>query len=420
MTIIDPFDVDVVVVGAGFTGLTIAHELFRSGVSFIVLEARDRVGGKTESAVDDRGRLVDTGGQFANDDMTEVLTLAAAAGAERVHAAHPGRAVTVPVGVEGDPWAEAKGLLDGLGAAEMADRRNVMRWVAGLDVRDPVRDAVRSALNGATCCDSRRIPVSSVAQWNERTPMTAPELQSWFRPTMHSLALHLAAPFTDRIRLDCPARAMHIHDESVDVVALDQVWHARQVVIAAPPSAYRSLFVTPPLPDDILDAAAAFEPGTVIKYLLGYDRPFWLDHGRNGIAQFLTPPGVYLADTSLPEAPTLVGFVGGPTAQEWLRHSPAQRRAAVLHHAATAFSHEALQPVSFLERIWATDEWGGGGYSNVPTTHAPDAVKTLVAGLPLVTFAGTELAARFPGYVEGAITAGRAAAAEVVRRLRSR
>jgi len=417
MTISDPFDVDVVIVGAGFTGLTVATELAHSAASFVLLEARDRIGGKTEAQVDDRGRLVDTGGQFANDDMLEVLRLAAAVGAERINALRPGRAVTVPVGVEGDPWQEAEALLDGLGSDHLHDDRSIMQWVQSLGVRDPVRDAVRSAINGATCSDSRRVPVSAVAQFNEHTPMTAPELQSWFRPTMHSLADHLARPLADRTRLECPVRAVHVHDESVDVVALNHVWHARQVVIAAPPSAYRSLFVTPPLPDDILDAAATFEPGTVIKYLLGYPRPFWLDHGRSGIGQFLTPPGVYFADASLPDAPTLVGFVGGTTAQEWTRHSEAQRRAAVLHHAATAFSSDALQPETFLERVWAADEWGGGGYSNVQTTHSPHAADTLVAGLPLVTFASTELSARFPGYVEGAIHAGKAAAAKVLRRL---
>ena len=119
----DPFDVDVVIIGAGFSGLTVATELRRDGISFVLLEARDRVGGKTEARHDGLGRLVDTGGQFANDDMTEVLALARDSGATRVDAVHPGRAVTVPPSPDSDPWAVADTLLATLGADDLHDER---------------------------------------------------------------------------------------------------------------------------------------------------------------------------------------------------------------------------------------------------------------------------------------------------------
>ena len=82
------------------------------------------------------------------------------------------------------------------------------------------------------------------------------------------------------------------------------------------------------------------------------------------------------------------------------------------------FGDNTLQPLSLVERVWAPDQWGAGGYCNVQTTHAPHAADALAVGLPLVTFAITELATRFPGYVEGALVAGRAAAARVMDHLR--
>ena len=419
----NPFDVDVVVVGAGFAGLTVATALRREGFSVVVLEALDRVGGKAESRLNDEGRLVDTGAQFVNDEMTEVLALASRAGAQRVNAVHAGRATTVPQPATGDPWTEAEVLLATLRTDHFDDDRTVTEWVAGLavdgiEVSNAGREAVRSAVNGGTCHDSNLIPVSYLAQLNERTPANVEELQSWFPATLHSLATHLARPLADALRLGCPVRAIHLHDASVDVVARDQVWHARQVVVAVPPSAYAALGFTPFLPDDISDAAASFSPGTVVKYLLRYESPTWLDSDRNGIGQFLGPPGVYFADASLADVATLVGFVGGTTAVEWTRHSETQRRDAIVHHASVAFGAEALRPMSVLERVWAPDEWGAGGYSNVQTLHAPHAADALASGLPLVTFASTELATRFPGYVEGAIVAGQAAAAQVLERLR--
>lgn len=418
----NPFDVDVVIIGTGFAGLTVARDLQGLGISVVVLEARNRVGGKVEACVDELGRLVDTGAQFINDEMANVLTLAGEVGAGRANAVHTGRATTVPLQAEGDPWAEAEAILATLGADHLDDGRTVTDWVAGISVdgmqvSNAARDAVRSAVNGSTCHDSNVIPVSYLAQLNERTPADLEEFQSWFPATFHSLAVHLARGLSDVLRLDCPVRAIHLHDASVDVVALDQVWHAREVVVAVPPSAYPGLGFTPPLPDDIIAAAESFAPGTVIKYLLRFERPFWLDDGRNGVGQFLGPAGLHFADASLADTATLVGFVGGTTAVEWTRHSQAQRREAILHHASVAFGAGALGPISVVERMWAPDEWGAGGYCNVQTTHAPLAAEALADGLPLVTFASTELANRFPGSVEGAIVAGRAAAAKVLVRL---
>lgn len=406
-------DVDVVVVGAGFAGLTVAAQLRAAGRTVVVLEARARVGGKTESGTDHRGRRVDTGGQFANDDMTEVLALARAAGAERVEAVHPGMPRTVPADLGGDPWADGEALLAGLGAAHLDDGRDVMQWVADLGCPTTTREAVRSIVNGSTCADSGSIPLSYLAQLNERSRTTNTELQLWFATTMHALAEHLAAPLGGDVHLGCPARAVHVHADCVEVVTLDRVWRAHHSVVAVPPTAYASLRFTPALPAVVASAAASFAPGTVMKFLLHYDHPFWLEEGCNGTAQFVEPPGVYFADASLPGTAQLVGFVGGPTAADWSRHTQPQRRDAIVHHAALAFGPAAESPDAVIERLWAPDEWGGGGYSNVQIQHAPHAADTLALGVPRVTFASTELAVRFPGYVEGAIDAGRAAAARV-------
>ena len=60
-------DVDVVVVGGGLSGLQTAHDVQRAGYSCIVLEARDRVGGKTWSQPTKGGSVVDVGAAWIND-----------------------------------------------------------------------------------------------------------------------------------------------------------------------------------------------------------------------------------------------------------------------------------------------------------------------------------------------------------------
>ena len=206
----NPFDVDVVIIGAGFAGLTVSTILAREGISVVVLEARDRVGGKVEAQLDERGRLVDTGAQFVNDEMTEVLALASLAGARNTNAVHPGRATAVPPQAAGEPWTEAEALLATLGTDHLDDGRMVSEWVAGLavdgiDVSGAVREAVRSVVNGSTCHESNQIPVSYLAQLNERTPANVEKQQTWFPATLHSLAAHLAAPLGSALRVAVPS-----------------------------------------------------------------------------------------------------------------------------------------------------------------------------------------------------------------------
>ncbi|SMP63766.1 flavin monoamine oxidase family protein [Anoxynatronum buryatiense] len=81
-------DADVVVVGAGIAGLTAARELKKAGYSVIVLEARDRVGGRTAGHMLQNGVVVEIGGQWVGPQKTEILKLIDQLGLEtfRTHA----------------------------------------------------------------------------------------------------------------------------------------------------------------------------------------------------------------------------------------------------------------------------------------------------------------------------------------------
>jgi monoamine oxidase len=95
---------NVVVIGAGFTGLSAARALKDAGVDFVLLEARDHVGGRVESRLNGLGERVDTGGQFLCDDMPELLALVKAKGKRLVETRFDGRPLSLPplpdVGIE--------------------------------------------------------------------------------------------------------------------------------------------------------------------------------------------------------------------------------------------------------------------------------------------------------------------------------
>jgi len=198
--------------------------------------------------------------------------------------------------------------------------------------------------------------------------------------------------------------------------------HADEVLLAVPPAAAQHLQFEPPLPDELAEVVAAYRPGDVFKFLVRYERPFWRRDDLGHTRRFLHPIGLYCAEAGPAEdRPTIVGFVGGRGAYQLHDLSADERRALVLDRLVEGYGPEAATPVSFLERDWRQDRWGAGGYCNeiVDARQAPphvDAIGLLRAGVPGVSFTSTELAEAFPGYIEGALRAGRAAAEAIAAR----
>ncbi|MCU1360759.1 MAG: flavin monoamine oxidase family protein [Ilumatobacteraceae bacterium] len=419
---------DVVVVGAGFAGLTAATVLQQQGYDVEVVEARDRVGGKTDSQLDDAGRRVDTGGQFVCDDMPNIVGLVQQLGMHLVSVDHDrsGHAFVGGGLTTADPaalWttfeqadAAYAGIWDMQNGPDGPDGPDgtLGAWLASLGLEDAVVQAARSSLAGVMCVSVDDLPFAHVVDLANRTPLTRDELQYVVHETMHSVAEQLAGALTRPVRLSTPASSIEVDGSSVLLRTEDGNVTARHVIVAIPPSAYGSITFVTPLPQDTIHAANAFRAGSVVKFLIGYDRAFWHRDDVGPTAVWIDPAGLYLGDASLPGAPMLVAFLGGPSSEAWRRLTAADRRATLLERLIEAYGPDAASPRSIVERDWPPDRWGGGGYWNVLVSgDHHDAVDVLRRGAPSVTFASTELAASFPGYIEGAISAGRAAAATV-------
>jgi monoamine oxidase len=287
---------------------------------------------------------------------------------------------------------------------------------------ETVVEAFHSLVDGVMCHDSELLSMSALQHMQHRTAPIEAELQYSVAGTMHGLARWLAAPLADAVRLSCVVSRVEVDDDGATVHHTRGRVRARHVVVAIPPSAHAHVQFEPPLPHHVVTAAAGFVPGDVIKIILRYDMTHWLAAGTNGTARFVQPCGLYFADASLPGAPMLVAFVAGPLAVEWRALDSLPRRELVLRHAVAAFGADVANPVAYLEREWPPDQWGAGGYCNVGLVDGQPAgiarsVETLRNGVGRLTFAATELAATFPGYVEGAIAAGRVGALQALEHL---
>jgi monoamine oxidase len=417
---------NIVVIGAGFTGLSAASALVEAGVDVVVLEARDRVGGRVEALVNGLGERVDTGGQFLCEDMPEVMALAHKHGKALLEPAFEGAFLSQPPLAPGED--------DRVYAASTAIRKRMKRLnprgpaVLGLTVAqwlelqpedDEAKAAFRAMIEGLWCLGIDRLPLWHLIDNDRRITNTESELQYFPASTMHSLAEDLARLLGARLRLSSPVTSIRVDAGGVTVTAHDTSIEARAVIVALPPTMARGIAFEPALPQSLAGALGAWESGAVVKVQLRYGRAFWREQGLSGMVAWRDPSGLFALDTSPSEdRPMLTLFLGGPAA---LGMRGMERQAIVdriIAWLSGALGPQVARPLDLFLRDWTGDRWSGGAYSDlVVDMDATDAEQVLLAGTLGIVFAASELSPSFPGYIEGAIIAGRAAAERALSQL---
>ncbi|MGX7875275.1 flavin monoamine oxidase family protein [Mesorhizobium sp. ORM6] len=417
---------DVVIVGAGFTGLSAALELKAVGIDFLLLEARDRVGGRVEAVRNGFSERIDSGGQFLCEDMPEVMALATARGKTFVETHVEGDFITHPSMSAKD----AKRTYHG--AMAIRERMNLIEpddpSITGMTVaawlehqHDPTeaKTAFRSMIEGLWCLAMDRVPLWHLIDNDRRITNEVPELQYFLRETMQSLAEDLAGDVGNRVRLGKAVTRIEHGPQGVRVVTGNGAIEARHVLVALPPATAAKLDFAPALPTRLAKALGVWESGAVIKILVRYARPFWRERGLSGMVMWRDLPGLFACDASKDaEHAALVVFIGGPLALRWRGLSEMALRAEVTARLREALGPDAGDILDFSSRDWTQDRWSGGAYSDlIVDVAARDAERTILAGAPPVHFAASELSPSFPGYVEGAIVAGRIAARKIIAEL---
>jgi monoamine oxidase len=409
----------VVVVGAGFCGLAAAVELAASGVDVVVLEARDRVGGRVESQTNALGEIVDVGGQFFCEDMPQVTALARRFGKAFVETPFDGRFVVQP------PMSEEDAEQAHEGAAAIRERMNAIApddpAIAGLTVRawlDRQRDdawakaGFQSMVEGLWCQPISELPLWYLIDNDRRITNEIPELQYFLRETMQSLAEDLALGLGNRIMLGTPVSTIEHTEGGVALTTPAGRVEAEHVIVAVPPVMASRIAFDPLLPDRLRRALAVWKSGTVIKINMRYATAFWMEAGLSGMVMWRDVHGLFACDTSRDgDHPALVVFVGGPLALRWQALGDDGMRAELKFRLVAALGPQAADFTAIVLRDWTNDAWSGGAYSDlIMDLDAHEAEAVLRQGAGRVKFASSELSPSFPGYIEGAIVAGRIAA----------
>ncbi|KAK7746423.1 hypothetical protein SLS53_002382 [Cytospora paraplurivora] len=238
----------------------------------------------------------------------------------------------------------------------------------------------------------------------------------------------------DIVRLGEPVNSILHGDHGVHVTTTKGSYQARRIILAIPPLHTLKIKFQPPLPAEKTVLLGQMPMGAYMKAFATYKTRFWADKGLRGESS--SPDGFVTVtfDPTLPASalggnhgdedgvtpspvptPKLMGFICGSKAREYIAFSPEERRRIVLEEFAASFGPEALEPEAFFFHTMMEDEWAGG----CPVAHPLPGMWTSLGRWtrrPVggIHWAGTETAARYNGYMEGAVRSGERTAREVL------
>ncbi|WP_214408855.1 flavin monoamine oxidase family protein [Sphaerisporangium fuscum] len=436
----------IVIAGAGLAGLTAAADLARAGVETTVLEARDRVGGRTHGIEVAPGRWADAGAAYLGDRHTELHATLAALGLKTTPTTmigesrfvlgagdetRPGRfppldAVALgemfdllselTASVEADaPWLTPEASrLDGTTAAE---------W-AGENLRHPdARLFFPLFLGEMMAADPARVSVLHVAFYLRSgggirylNAFEGGAQQDRVDGGAHLVCERIAAELGERVRLGEPVRAIDQDGDGAVVRSDGGEYPCDAVVVAVPPLLADAIEYRPGLPAPRASRHTA--PGCAVKVHMIHPEPLWRDHGLSGWSVNSEGPLLSTVDDSPADggAGVLTGFVTGAEAHRYAALSPERQREEALAQASRVFPH-LPPPIGFHVTDWLHEEYSRGCYAALfgPgdwIRHGPH----LTTAHRRVHWAGTETSTEFFGLMEGAIRSGHRVADEILTR----
>jgi putrescine oxidase len=446
---------DVVIIGAGAAGTTAANELKKAGLSVVVLEARDRVGGRLWTDVID-GAMLEIGGQWVSPDQDALKETIEELGLETYSRYRDGDSVYVgpdgtlhrftgemfPVSPETEKViAEITERLDAMVAEIDPDRPwehpsaaewDSVTWDAWLRAQTDDDEAVR---NLAFATGSAMLTKPTHAFSLLQSLLMAASAGSYSNLVdadfildkrvvggLQQVPILLAERLGDDVLLGHAVRTLEWSEDGVVAHADgDLRVNARFAILAHAPVLYDRISFVPALPRRQHQLHQHLSMGFVIKVHAVYDRPFWREQGLSGTAfsPYELSHEAYDNTNHGDERGTLVGFVSDQNADDLFTLPAEERKERILESLSHYYGPEAKNPVVYYESDWGSEEWTRGAYAasfDMGGLHRYGADLRTAVGP--IHFACSDMAGAGYQHVDGAIRMGRFAAANVLEAAR--
>lgn len=438
-------EVDVVIIGAGLAGLATALELKKNNLSFVVLEARDRPGGRIESIVTAENVYIDMGAQWIGKNHYRVKKLLSQFHLHTVSTYQKGKQIYAfnekifyqkwtPISVlslldvtlftrrlnkissfinPSEPWGNT--------FTKQFDEITVEQFLQSNMYTKAGRNYYRLFIEELLCAKLYEVSALDffwlISSAGSIQHIKASEQLS-IKGSAGALIKKIAVVLAEELQFESPVTM--IRSEAVNkayVYTENQCWKAKKVIIAVPANLHGRITFEPPLPASRVQLNKRAPLPAVTKINIVYEKPFWREIGLSGVA-YSDKGLIKLTVDSSPKdgkRGLLTVIVSGNSARELANHSPEKRKKLVLTALTRMFGQEANKPSEYFEKNWSEEEWTRGGYG---VHFTPGVItylgKTLIKPVGPIHWAGSETATQWRLYMEGAIQSGQRAAEEVI------
>ncbi|KAF3046114.1 hypothetical protein E8E12_011181 [Didymella heteroderae] len=458
-----PDSVDVAIIGAGLSGLTAARDLLHAGKSVVVLEARDRVGGKVYNHPLANGGVTEVGAEFVGHTQDKVLGMISDLGLQTFYTYSQGQSVlwrnntrhvfTPDPALGGAPPVDPSSLVQIATAQAQLDQ-----WAAELNTSAPWTHAQAAKWDSQTFddyisqyanhADARFVLTTAckaifagepkemsllyvlayiAAAGNETTVGTLGRLIAVKDGAQESRVVGGTGLIPQRLAdkvgynhiiLNAPVSSIVKTGKGYRVCSRAGTVIAKNVVLAMAPPLLRQISFEPALPSTRQKLNEQMKMPALGKGIAIYETPFWRS-SENLSAQVQSDAGsVGVTFDSTPEDASfgaILGFILGDEMRAIDKLSVAEGQSKIVPDYVRYYGRQAANVTEFVLFRWDLEEWSRGG----PVAVAPPNVLTkygstlrqTVGGLH---FAGTETSEYWTGYMDGAIRSGERVAREIL------